>query len=83
MNDEDRQFPSQADCALTTREAFGALVVFLEAFWVRDGRKDDGLRRLLSWTAPVGDDQEPADPAMWSDWLDAIAQFKEMSPPRD
>lgn len=72
MSEVSRKFPTRAQTAITTLDSFRAMVVFLEAFWERDGRPDDSLMKLLAWVSPVDDAYAPADPAMWQDWLEAI-----------
>lgn len=56
---------------ITAQHGFAALVHFLNAFWERDGQPDDSMMKLLSWVS-LGADGSPADPAMLSDWLEAI-----------
>jgi hypothetical protein len=47
---------------------------FLEAYWERGLRSDDGLAMLLSnLNRSVWADRGTADPAMWQDWKDAVA----------
>ena len=58
--------------AITAQHGFAALVHFLNAFWERDGKPDDSMMKLLSWVSPGWADGSPADPAMLSDWLEAI-----------
>jgi hypothetical protein len=64
-----------AETNLTVQDAYLALFKFLESFWIRDGRPDDSLAKLLSWAQPVAAAKGcPTDPAMWGDWLSAIQQ---------
>jgi hypothetical protein len=65
-------FPARSGDAISAQQAFQAMVVFLEAFWTRDGRPDDSMAKLLSWTYGALAGDGPGDPAMWEDWLDAI-----------
>ena len=61
--------------------AFDAMRAFLEAYWERGLRSDEGLANLLSQlNRSVWDDGGPADPAMWKDWQQAIAQIRQRSP---
>lgn len=54
--------------------AFDAMRAFLEAYWERGLKSDDGLAGLLSnLNRSVWEDRSTADPAMWQDWKDAIA----------
>jgi hypothetical protein len=54
--------------------AFDAMRAFLEAYWVRGLKSDDGLANLLSnLDRSVWDDHSTGDPAMWQDWKDAVA----------
>ena len=55
---------------LTTDQAYQAMTSFLEAYWVRGGRTDDQIAILLGGMA--GGQGETADPAMWSDWVEAV-----------
>jgi hypothetical protein len=59
---------------LDERQAYDAMRAFLVAYWERGGRKDDDIAQLLGWTdrESVWNDDEPFDPAMWGDWLDAV-----------
>jgi hypothetical protein len=61
---------------LDEKQAYEAMRVFLTAYWERGGRKDDDVAQLLRWTdrESVWEDCEPFDPAMWSDWLEAVRQ---------
>ena len=70
---------------LSELEAFDAMLIFLEAFWRRDGgNPEDGLARLLSFANrepwPRGQLPHlvgaPLDRAQWEDWLDAVAAIK-------
>lgn len=60
--------------------AFDAMRAFLEAYWERGARSDDGLAMLLSnlnrssWA-----DHSPGDPAIWEDWKDAVALIRNAS----
>ena len=54
--------------------AFDAMRVFLEAYWERGLRSDDGLAMLLgNLNRSVWADHSTGDPAMWQDWRDAVA----------
>ncbi|MFA4900519.1 MAG: hypothetical protein WC563_13435 [Brevundimonas sp.] len=55
---------------LTTDQAYQAMAAFLEAYWIRGGRTDDQIAILLGGMA--GGHGETADPAMWSDWVEAV-----------
>ena len=57
---------------LTERQAFDAMRVFLEAFWLRGGADvESELASLLSWTQ-IAADGITMDPAQWNDWRDAV-----------
>lgn len=56
---------------LTTDEAYRAMKVFLEAYWVGGGRTDEQIAILLGGMA--GGAGETADPAMWTDWIEAVS----------
>lgn len=57
---------------LDSRTAFDAMRVFLEVYWERGGRVSDDLAVLLDGLDRLESDGLPLDPAMWSDWIDAI-----------
>jgi len=60
--------------------AFDAMRAFLEAYWERGLRSDEGLGSLLgNLNRSVWADGSTADPAMWQDWKDAVALIKERS----
>ncbi len=70
---DERSFPNGRDTSISAGHAYAAMVSFLEAFWERDGCPKDSMPKLLSWMQQqVWADGSPADPAMWSDWLDTI-----------
>lgn len=72
-----RDYPANGDVTLDTKLAYAAMYTFLEAFWIRCGQPDDSLTKLLSFTQQqTWSDGGLADPAMWSDWLDAIAHVR-------
>ncbi len=75
---DERAFPNGSENLLTAGQAFAAMFSFLEAFWERDGRPDDSMPKLLSWMqqGTVWANGGPTDPAMWSDWLDAIQRAR-------
>ena len=57
--------------------AFDAMRAFLEAYWERGLRSDDGLAMLLgNLNRSVWADHGTADPAMWQDWKEAVALIK-------
>ncbi|CAN5378835.1 hypothetical protein BH11PSE5_BH11PSE5_21380 [soil metagenome] len=57
--------------------AFDAMRAFLEAYWERGLKSDDGLASLLSnLNRSVWADHSTADPAMWRDWKDAVARIR-------
>jgi hypothetical protein len=58
---------------LTEKQAFEAMVKFLEGFFIRTGSDDVGaLLGDLQFLA----DSHTADPAAWNDWLDCIEKVK-------
>lgn len=65
---------------LNVVEAFDTLQVFIENHWKRGLMVSDDLRWLLSamkrdcrfWA-----DGGPSDPAMWSDWIEAVGLVKQ------
>ena len=59
--------------SLSTHQAFAAMQRYLTAYWERSGRPDDELALALSaMDRTVWRDGRTADPASWSDWLDAV-----------
>ena len=54
--------------ALTYRQAFDAMTLFLDQYYERAG--DDLLTLMADLT--LLDDGEPQDPAAWEDWLQAV-----------
>lgn len=60
--------------------AFDAMRVFLEAYWERGSRENEGLASLLgSLDRNVWADCSPLDPALWDDWKDAVAIIRNAS----
>lgn len=56
--------------------AYKAMFRFLVNYWERGKRNDDQIAELLSSMNVdlFGNGDEPADPAMWDDWLEAIKE---------
>jgi hypothetical protein len=52
--------------------AYKAMVRFLENYW-KVGQEEEIAVLLSSMSLEIFQDGKPADPAMWSDWLQAIA----------
>ena len=60
--------------------AFDSMRAFLEAYWERGLRNDEGLGSLLAnLNRSVWADRSTADPAMWQDWKDAVALIRARS----
>jgi len=57
------------------KKAYAAMLVFLEAYWERNGQPE-ALGILLGSLSPL-DDGVPADRAIWQDWLDAVARSRD------
>ena len=57
---------------IDTDTAFEAMRIFLEAYWHRGGRGSDDIANLLGSLNRAERGQIPLDPAMWSDWLQAV-----------
>jgi hypothetical protein len=57
---------------LTERQAFAAMVLFLEQFYQRT--ESDEVGGLLSDLNFSADEAQTADPAAWQAWLDCIQQ---------
>jgi hypothetical protein len=61
-----------ANSQLDVSTGFDAMLLFLEAYWERGGRASDDLAVLLGGLQRLESDGRPLDPAMWSDWLEAV-----------
>jgi hypothetical protein len=57
---------------LTEQQAYDAMFRFLDTYWERTGRPDELGALLGSMSREIWTDHEPADPAMWEDWVDAV-----------
>jgi hypothetical protein len=57
---------------LDTDTAFEAMRIFLEAYWQRGGCSSEEIASLLGGLNRAERGQMPLDPAMWSDWLQAV-----------
>jgi hypothetical protein len=57
---------------LSEQQAFQVMIRFLDAYWERGGRPDAIGDLLGSLASGPFADGEPADPALWREWLDAI-----------
>lgn len=58
--------------AIDVDTAFEAMRIFLEAHWERGGRSSDDIASLLGSLNRAEKGQEPLDPAMWTDWVEAV-----------
>ena len=56
---------------LSIREAYECMFHFLDSYWKQGGKSDDQIAILLGGM-PLRSDGGSADPAMRSDWLDAV-----------
>lgn len=59
---------------MTSKEAYKAMILFLEQFFERTG--SDDIAVLLGGMMLI-DDEETMDPAMWNDWIKAVKEVKE------
>ena len=59
---------------MNNKEAYLAMVNFLEKYYNRTGSDDIGA---LLGSMILLDDEETMDPAVWIDWIDAINNTKE------
>lgn len=57
---------------LTDRQAFEAMVLFLEQFY--DRTQSDDIAGLLS-DLMIAADNQTADPAAWQDWLSCVEKI--------
>jgi hypothetical protein len=63
------------DDQLTPILAYKAMMIFIENYYYRGGEPDDiglllGIMQFL-------DDDKPADPALWNDWMEAVKRVLE------
>jgi hypothetical protein len=64
--------------ALTERQAYDAMFLFLHEYWERGGRQSDEVAGLLgSLNRRVWADGTSADPAMDADWAEAVVRIQE------
>ncbi len=64
--------------SLTIRQAFDAMVQFLENWYHLTNSEDIGnlLSGLdLAWRDPVSGERWTADPALWSDWMRSVQKI--------
>ncbi len=75
----------QADAMISVREAYLALYYFVDAYFVRGGRRGDELAMLRADIGPRerAGQVETNDPAFWDDWLDAIRTARTQGFPQD
>jgi hypothetical protein len=55
---------------ITVLEGFGAMRVFLEAIWRRQGMTSQEIAFVLAGSQWM--DGSPADPTIWDDWIAAV-----------
>jgi hypothetical protein len=66
-----------SDPRITLLAGFDAMRAFLNARWEDGGRQSGDLAILLGGTnRDAAHDGQPADPAQWSDWLDAVLMVR-------
>lgn len=63
---------------LSTKDAYQAMFLFLEAHYDRTG--SDELGALLGGLA-LDQDGQPMDPAAWTDWLNAVQEVSGVGGP--
>jgi hypothetical protein len=70
---EHRKHIALKAAGLTEKEAFDAMIVFLDAWFQRGGKRSDDLAGLLGDLTPgLWEDGSPNDPAQWPDWQEAV-----------
>ncbi len=62
--------------AMSEREAFIAMKLFLEQFYAHAGNDMETLIADITLQA----DGQPLDPAAWGDWMRCVAETKESGP---
>jgi hypothetical protein len=60
------------DDLITTKDAFRAMVIFLDRYYERGNRADSLENVLGDISNTLWADGGPNDPAQWSDWLAAV-----------
>ena len=79
--------PDPRPSALSVREGHLAMYYFVETYFARGGRRNDGLVMLVTNLRPSDDPADSDalqtdDPAFWSDWLAAVETARrEGTPP--
>lgn len=61
---------------ITNKEAFRAMVIFLDRYYHRGGGMDALGDVLSAISKDLWADGSPNDPAQWQDWLEAIELAK-------
>jgi hypothetical protein len=67
---------------LTPRQAYDAMFLFLQEYWERGNKADEGIAGLLGncavglWEGGTPDVPMTADPAMWHDWMSAVERVR-------
>ncbi|WNH48921.1 hypothetical protein PDM28_00890 [Stenotrophomonas aracearum] len=62
--------------SITPEIGYSAMVIFLERYYDRGGGADSLADVMSSISSFLWGDGTPNDPAMWTDWLDAIELAK-------
>ena len=71
---------------LAFTEAYLAMYYFIDAYWKRGGRRDGSVTLLRHALGPEARSEadaslQTADPAAWSDWIEAIQAARSRSLP--
>jgi hypothetical protein len=69
---------------ISAQLGYRAMVIFMDRYYDRGGGADSLADVMSSISTFLWGDGTPNDPAMWSDWLDAIdSARKELDSPRE
>jgi hypothetical protein len=66
---EESSEPKATD-RITVLEGFGAMRIFLEAIWRRQGKSSEEIAFVLAGSQWM--DGSPADPTIWDEWIAAV-----------
>jgi hypothetical protein len=77
---DDQEINGEA--SISVKDAYIAMFQFVDAYWVRGQKRDGSVTLLRHAIEPSIDADGDAgfgtnDPAMWSDWLDAVRKAKD------
>lgn len=65
------------DDLITVGQAYRAMTLFIENYWIRGGRRDEVVDLLSDVSGTFWPDGGPNDPAQWGDFLNALDGHRE------